>query len=192
MLHGLLPAEPEVAGLLALLLLTDARRSARIDETGELVTLDEQDRSGWNLELIAEGHALVRACVQNNQPGPYQIQAAINAVHTVAREFRDTDWSALDTLYNQLYDIQPSPVVALNRAVVTAELDGPDAALAAIDRLPLKDYHALHAARAELLRRVGRSVEAHAAYTRAIELAGNPAEVRHLTRRRSELVADAL
>jgi RNA polymerase sigma-70 factor (ECF subfamily) len=190
LLHTLLPAEPEVAGLLALLLLTDARRAARIDATGELVTLDEQDRSGWNPELIAEGHALVRACVQNNRPGPYQIQAAINAVHTVAREFRDTDWSALDNLYNQLYDIHPSPVVALNRAVVTAELDGPEAALAAIDPLPLQDYHALHATQAELLRRVGRSAEAYAAYTRAIELAGNPAEVRHLTRRRGELVTD--
>jgi RNA polymerase sigma-70 factor (ECF subfamily) len=190
LLHNLLPAEPEVAGLLALLLLTDGRRAARINETGELVTLDEQDRSGWNPALIAEGHALVRACVQNNRPGPYQIQAAINAVHTVAREFRDTDWSALDTLYNQLYDVHPSPVVALNRAVVTAQLDGPDAALAAVDQLPLEDYHALHATRAELLRRVGRSVEAYAAYTRAIELAGNPAEVRHLTRRRGELMTD--
>jgi RNA polymerase sigma-70 factor, ECF subfamily len=188
LLQSLLPTEPEVAGLLALLLLTDARRAARIDERGELVTLDEQDRSGWNPKLIAEGQALVRACVRNNRPGRYQLQAAINAVHTVAREFRDTDWSALDTLYNQLYDIHPSPVVALNRAVVTAELDGPDAALAAIARLPLQDYHAFHATRAELLRRVGRSDEAYAAYTKAIELAGNPAEIRHLTRRRGELV----
>jgi RNA polymerase sigma-70 factor, ECF subfamily len=188
LLHDLLPAEPEVAGLLALLLLTDARRAARIDERGELVTLEEQDRSGWNQELIAQGTALVRACVRNNRPGPYQIQAAINAVHTVPRDFRDTDWSALETLYNQLYAIHPSPIVALNRAVVTAELDGPDAALAAIEQLPLQDYHAFHATRAELLRRTGRSAEARAAYTRAIELAGNPAEVRHLTRRRGELV----
>ncbi len=190
LLHDLLPDEPETAGLLALLLLTDARRAARVDETGELVTLDEQDRSRWNPTLISEGHALVRACVRNNRPGPYQIQAAINAVHTAARQFQDTDWSGLATLYNQLYNIHPSPVVALNRAVVTAELDGPEAALAAIDRLPLQDYHALHATRAELLRRVGRSAEAHAAYTKAIELAGNPAEVRHLTRRRGELLTD--
>lgn len=187
LLHDLLPDEPEAAGLLALLLLTDARRAARINQAGELVTLDEQDRSAWNWALIREGQALVRACVVNNRPGAYQVQAAINAVHTSAPEFRATDWSALATLYDQLYDIQPSPVVALNRAVVTAELDGADAALAAVDRLPLQDYHALHATRAELLRRVGRSAEAYAAYTRAIELAGNPAEVRHLTRRREEL-----
>ncbi len=190
LLHGLLPDEPEVAGLLALLLLVDARRPARIDETGELVTLDEQDRSGWNQAMIGEGQALVRACVRTNRPGPYQLQAAINAVHTAAREFQDTDWPALATLYDQLYSIHPNPVVALNRAVVTAELDGPEVALAVLDRLPLEDYHALHAARAELLRRAGRSAEAHAAYTRAIELAGNPAEIRHLTRRRGELVTD--
>lgn len=192
LLHDLLPREPEAAGLLALLLLTDARRAARIDETGELVTLDKQDRSGWDQALIGEGHALVRACVRNNQPGPYQTQAAINAVHTAAREIRDTDWSALATLYNQLYNINPTPVVALNRAVVTAELDGPDVALTAIEQLPLQDYHALHATRAELLRRIGRSAEAYAAYTKAIELAGNPAEVRHLTRRRGELAAGTL
>jgi RNA polymerase sigma-70 factor (ECF subfamily) len=187
LLHELLPDEPEAAGLLGLLLLVDARRPARIDDTGELVTLDEQDRSRWNRALISEGHHLVRACVRNNRPGPYQIQAAINAVHTAAREFQDTDWPALATLYDQLYTIHPSPVVALNRAVVTAELDGPDAALAATDNLPLQDYHALHATRAELLRRVGRSAEAYAAYTNAINLAGNPAEIRHLARRRGEL-----
>ncbi len=133
-----------------------------------------------------------RACVRNDRPGPYQIQAAINAVHTAAGEFQDTDWSGLATLYNQLYNIHPTPVVALNRAVVTAEMDGPEAALAVIDRLPLQDYHALHTTRAELLRRAGRYAEARAAYTKAIELAGNPAEVRHLTRRRGELVTDLL
>ena len=190
LLHGLLPDESEVAGLLALLLLVDARRPARIDETGELVTLDEQDRSGWSQAMVAEGQALMRGCVRTNRPGPYQLQAAINAVHTAARDFRDTDWSALATLYDQLYSIHPNPVVALNRAVVAAELDGPEVALAALDRLPLEGYHALHVARAELLRRAGRSAEAHAAYTRAIELAGNPAEIRHLTRRRGELVTD--
>jgi RNA polymerase sigma-70 factor (ECF subfamily) len=191
LLRGLLPNEPEAAGLLALLLLTDARRAARVDDTGELVTLDEQDRAGWDRTLIAEGHALVRACVEADRPGPYQLQAAINAVHTTAREFRDTDWPALATLYGQLYSVQPTPVVALNRAVVTAELDGPEVALAAVDGLALQDYHAFHATRAELLRRLGRASEARAAYTRAIDLAGNPAEVRHLTRRRGELVADA-
>ena len=188
LLHGLLPDEPETAGLLALLLLTDARRAARIDEAGELVTLEEQDRSGWNRALIAEGQALVLACVRENRPGPYQLQAAINAVHTTAREFRDTDWHALATLYDQLYDLHPAPVVALNRAVVIAELDGPDVALAEIEQLPLEGYHALHATRAELLRRAGRPTQAYAAYSRAIELADNPAEVRHLTRRRGELV----
>jgi RNA polymerase sigma-70 factor, ECF subfamily len=187
LVHGLLPGEPEAAGLLALLLLTDSRRAARVDDTGELVTLEEQDRSAWNWPLIAEGHALVRACVEKNRPGPYQLQAAINAVHTAASEFEETDWSALDTLYRHLYEIHPAPVVALNRAVVTAELNGPEAALAAIESLPLQDYHALHVTRAELLRRAGRSADAYAAYTRAIELAGNPAEIRHLTRRRGEL-----
>ncbi|WP_375479064.1 RNA polymerase sigma factor [uncultured Jatrophihabitans sp.] len=187
LLHALLPAEPETAGLLALLSLTDARRAARVDEAGELVTLDQQVRTSWNTELIAEGHALVRACVEVNRPGPYQLQAAINAVHTSAREFRDTDWAALATLYDQLYALAPTPVVALNRAVVIAELDGPEVSLAAVDGLPLAGYHAFHATRAELLRRLGRSREARAAYTHAIELARNPAEVRHLTRRRGEL-----
>jgi RNA polymerase sigma-70 factor, ECF subfamily len=191
LLHGLLPHEPEATGLLALLLLTDARRATRVDEAGELVTLDDQVRSGWNAALIAEGHALVRACVEANRPGPYQLQAAINAVHTSAREFRDTEWAALATLYDQLYALEPTPVVALNRAVVTAEMDGPEVSLAAVDALPLSGYHAFHATRAELLRRLGRSDEARAAYTRAIELAGNPAEVRHLTRRRGELVAES-
>lgn len=190
LLHGLLPDEPEAAGLLALLLLTDARRAARVDQAGELVTLDEQVRAGWNAAQIAEGHELVRACVRANRPGPYQLQAAINAVHTSAREFRDTDWAALATLYDQLYALAPTPIVALNRAVVTAELDGPEVSLAAVDALPLSGYHAFHATRAELLRRLGRSDEARAAYTRAIELAGNPAEVRHLIRRRGELVAE--
>jgi RNA polymerase sigma-70 factor, ECF subfamily len=187
LLRGLLPDEPEVAGLLALLLLSDARRPSRLDDAGELVTLDQQDRSGWDRALIAEGQAIVRTCVQTNRPGPYQIQAAINAVHTYAQEFRETDWSSLATLYDQLYDLQPTEVVALNRAVVTAELDGPEVALAALERLTLADYHAYHATRAELLRRTGRSADARAAYTKAIELAGNPAEIRHLVRRRGEL-----
>ena len=188
LLHRLLP-EPEVDGLLALMLLTEARRPSRTDETGELVTLDEQDRAGWDRALIAEGHAIVRACIATNRPGPYQLQAAINAVHCAAGDFRDTDWSQLAVLYDQLYALTPSPVVALNRAVVTAELDGPAVALAQVDRLALEGYHAFHATRAELLRRLGRSAEAREAYTRAIELAANDGEIRHLTRRRGELVA---
>jgi RNA polymerase sigma-70 factor, ECF subfamily len=192
LLHDLLPDETEAAGLLALVLLTDARREARFDETGELVTLDRQDRSRWNGELIAEGHALVLACIERNRPGPFQLQAAINAVHAAARTFTETDWSALDTLYGQLYEIHPAPVVALNRAVVTAELEGAQAALASIENLPLEDYHALHATRAELLRRAGRSGDAYDAYTRAIGLAGNAAEIRHLMRRRGELTPSRL
>ncbi len=190
LLHGLLPDEPEATGLLALLLLTDARRAARLDSAGELVTLDKQVRSDWHGALIAEGHALLGACVAAKRAGPYQLQAAINAVHTSARQFGDTDWATLATLYDQLYALQPTPVVALNRAVVTAELDGPELALAAVDALPLSGYHAFHATRAELLRRLGRFEEARVAYTRAIELARNPAELRHLVRRRGELVSE--
>ncbi len=191
LVHALMPGELEAQGLLALVLLTDARRAARVDEAGELVTLDAQDRSLWNAAQLAEGHALVRACVASNRPGPYQLQAAINAVHTSAPHFQLTDWAALYTLYDQLYALQPQPIVALNRAVVTAELRGPEVSLAEIDDLPLSNYHAFHAARAELLRRVGRIDEARAAYTRAIELASNVAEVRHLTRRLGDLGVDA-
>lgn len=191
LLRALMPGDGEVAGLLALMLLTDARRASRVSVDGELVRLDEQDRGGWDAGLIAEGHALVReriaASTRGEPVGVYQLQAAINAVHTDARDIRDTDWTQLAVLYDQLYALQPSPVVALNRAVVAAELDGPEVALAAVDRLPLDGYHAFHAARADLLRRLGRSDQARAAYDRAIELAGNPAEIKHLTRRRGEL-----
>jgi RNA polymerase sigma-70 factor (ECF subfamily) len=192
LLQGLLPSDGEVAGLLALMLLTEARRSARVSASGELVTLDEQDRGGWDAALIAEGHALVReriAAVSANQghPGRYQILAAINAVHTSARHVRDTDWSQVVTLYNQLTGIDPSPIVALNRAVALAELDGPEVALAIVDRLDLAGYHAYHATRADLLRRLGRSADARAVYEKAIELAGNSAEIAYLTRRRDQL-----
>lgn len=187
LLHALLPDQPEAAGLLALLLLTDARRAARVDDAGELVTLDRQDRSRWDAVRIDEGHALVRACVAAGHPGPYQLQAAINAVHTASATFEGTDWDALSVLYDQLLALQPTPVVALNRAVVTAERLGPRAALHEVDALALDGYHAFHATRAELLRRLGRSAEAAAAYRRAIELATNPAEVRHLTRRLGDL-----
>ena len=192
LLQALLPSDGEVAGLLALMLLTEARRSARVSASGELVTLDEQDRGAWDAALIAEGHALVReriAAVSAGQgpPGRYQILAAINAVHTSARDVRDTDWSQVVALYDQLAGIDPSPIVALNRAIALAELDGPEVALAVVDRLDLGGYHAYHATRADLLRRLGRSADARAAYEKAIELAGNTAEVAYLTRRRDQL-----
>jgi RNA polymerase sigma-70 factor (ECF subfamily) len=186
-LRELLPAEPEVAGLLALLLLTEARREARVRD-GQLVPLGEQDRAGWDQALIAEGHDLVRACLAVNRPGRYQILAAINAVHTDATTASDTDWSQVVALYDQLSRLDPSPIVALNRAVAVAELDGPEVALALVDRLPLTGYHAWHVARAELLRRLGRSAEAKDAYDAAITATENPAERAYLSRRRGELV----
>jgi RNA polymerase sigma-70 factor (ECF subfamily) len=186
-LRELLPAEPEVAGLLALLLLTEARREARVLD-GQLVPLGEQDRAGWDQALIAEGHDLVRACLAVNRPGRYQILAAINAVHTDATTASDTDWSQVVALYDQLSRLDPSPIVALNRAVAVAELDGPEVALALVDRLPLTGYHAWHVARAELLRRLGRSAEAKDAYDAAITATENPAERAYLSRRRGELV----
>lgn len=186
-LRGLLPREPEVAGLLALQLLIEARRAARV-RNGQLVPLAEQDRGGWDRALIAEGHDLVRECLAINRPGRYQILAAINAVHTDAPTASDTDWRQVVALYDQLTLLDPSPVVALNRAVAVAELDGPEVALALIDRLPLASYHAWHAARADLLRRLGRSVEARGAYDAAIEATDNTAERAYLTRKRGELV----
>jgi RNA polymerase sigma-70 factor (ECF subfamily) len=193
LIRALLPADGEVAGLLALMLLTEARRSTRVSAGGELVTLGEQDRGAWDPGLIAEGHRLVRerleAAAAGVAPGRYQILAAINAVHTSARDVRDTDWSQVLALYDQLVRLDPSPIVALNRAIAVAELDGPQVALAAIDRLQdkLADYHAYHATRADLLRRLGQSGQARAAYDRAIELAGNTAETAYLTRRRDQL-----
>jgi RNA polymerase sigma-70 factor (ECF subfamily) len=192
LVHALLPDDGEVTGLLALMLLTEARRPARVSATGELVTLDEQDRGAWDRALIAEGHELVRArlaavAAGGPPPGRYQLLAAVNAVHTDARDARDTDWSQVVALYDRLARVDPSPVVALNRAVAVAEVDGPDVALALVDRLPLEGYHAFHAARADLLRRLGRGSEARQAYDRAIELAGNTAEAAYLTRRRGQL-----
>ena len=190
LIRALLPHDGETAGLLALMLLTEARRSARVSATGELVTLDEQDRGTWDTALIAEGHRLVRERLAAGvAPGRYQILAAISAVHTSARDVRDTDWSQVVALYDQLVRLDPSPVVALNRAIAVGELDGPLVALAAVDRLEdrLAGYHAYQATRAELLRRLGRSQEARAAYDRAIELAGNTAETAALTRRRDQL-----
>jgi RNA polymerase sigma-70 factor (ECF subfamily) len=190
LIRALLPDDGEVAGLLALMLLTEARRTTRVSASGELVTLDEQDRGAWDTALIAEGHRLVRERLAARvAPGRYQILAAISAVHTSARDIRDTDWSQVVALYDQLVRLDPSPVIALNRAIAIAELDGPEVALAAIGRLEhkLSGYHAYHAARADLLRRLGRSQESRAAYGQAIELAGNTAETAALTRRRDQL-----
>ncbi|MGW4639503.1 RNA polymerase sigma factor [Sphaerisporangium sp. NPDC004334] len=189
----LLPQDGEVAGLLALMLLTEARRPARVSADGELVPLAEQDRGAWDAELIAEGHRLVRerlvAAAAGVAPGRYQILAAINAVHTSARDIRDTDWSQVLALYDQLAHLDPSPIIALNRAIAVAELDGPEVALAIVDRLAeaLAGYHAYHATRADLLRRLGRSHQSRKAYDRAIDLAGNTGETAYLTRRRGQL-----
>jgi RNA polymerase sigma-70 factor (ECF subfamily) len=185
-----MPQDGEVAGLLALMVLTEARRTARVSAGGELVTLDEQDRETWDAALIAEGHRLVRERLAAGvAPGRYQILAAISAVHTSARDVRDTDWSQVVALYDQLVHLDPSPIIALNRAIAVAELDGPEVALAAVDRLEdkLAGYHLYHATRADLLRRLGRSQKARAAYGKAIETAGNTAEIAHLTRRRDQL-----
>jgi RNA polymerase sigma-70 factor, ECF subfamily len=193
LIRALMPGDGEVAGLLALMLLTEARRPARVSARGELIPLGEQDRGAWDAALIAEGHQLVRerlaAAAGGVAPGRYQILAAINAVHTSARDIRATDWSQVLALYDQLARLDPSPVVALNRAIAVAELDGPEVALAELGRLEgkLAGYHAYHATRAELLRRLGRGHESRAAYDTAIELAGNTAETAYLTRRRDQL-----
>jgi RNA polymerase sigma-70 factor (ECF subfamily) len=187
LVRALMPADGEVAGLLALMLLTDARRAARVSALGELVTLDQQDRAAWDRALIAEGHALVRARLASGQaPGRYQLLAAINAVHTDARAARDTDWSQVVALYDQLLRLDPSPIVRLNRAIAVAELDGPAVALAELNHLPLDAYHAYHATRADLLRRQGHRDQARAAYDRAIDLATNTAEIAFLIRRRDQ------
>jgi RNA polymerase sigma-70 factor (ECF subfamily) len=190
LLHELMPEDGEVAGLLALMLLTEARRPARVSANGELVTLDRQDRGAWDATLVAEGLGLVRQrLATGHPPGRYQVLAAINAVHTSARDVRDTDWSQVVALYDRLVRLDPSPIVALNRAVAVAELDGADVGLALVDPLQeqLDGYHAYHAVRADLLRRLGRRAESRAAYDRAIALAGNTAETAYLTRRRDQL-----
>ncbi|MFZ0324913.1 MAG: DUF6596 domain-containing protein [Actinomycetes bacterium] len=189
LIRSLMPDEGEAAGLLALMLLTEARRAARLSVSGELVTLDEQDRGAWDAALVAEGHRLVRERLATGvAPGRYQILAAINAVHTSAREARDTDWTQVVALYDQLVRLDPSPIIALNRAIAVAELDGPEVALVAVDRLEdtLAGYHAYHATRADLLNRLGRRGKSRAAYDKAIELAGNTAETAYLTRRRDQ------
>jgi RNA polymerase sigma-70 factor (ECF subfamily) len=187
LLAELMPDEPEVAGLLALLLLTEARRRARTAPDGSLVLLPDQDRSLWDRDLIAEGQAIVAACIRRNRPGPYQLQAAINAVHADARSAADTDWAQILASYDLLFALTPTPVVALNRAVAVAEVEGPAAALAALDALELPGYHLLHSTRADLLRRLGRHDDAAEAYDAALALTGNPAERRFLEERRQSL-----
>jgi RNA polymerase sigma-70 factor (ECF subfamily) len=189
-LTELMPDEPEAQGLLALLLLLHARSGARVTADGSLARLAEQDRRLWDRDLLTEGQSIVRACVRRGRPGPYQIQAAINAVHSVAPSFDRTDWHAILTLYDQLYALAPSPVVALNRAVALAEVRGPAAGLAAVDDLRssgLDGYYLFHASRADLLRRLGRSTEAAAAYATARSLTTNPVEQAFLDAQRATL-----
>ena len=183
LLAELLPGEPEIAGLLALMLLTDARRDARVDADGTLVTLPEQDRSRWDAARIDEARTLLRACLARNQPGPYQIHAAINAVHSDAIDAAATDWPQILVLYDQLLALAPGPVVALNRAIVVAEVDGPASALALVDVLDLHGYHLFHAVRADLLRRLERHADAAAAYQDAIARCENVREREFLERR---------
>ena len=194
LLHALLPDDGEVTGLLALMLLTDARRSARLSPTGELVTLAEQDRRRWDRALIREGHVLVRECVDavasgGDPPGRYQLLAAINAVHTHARSARESDWGQVVTLYDRLVLVDPSPIVRLNRSVAVAELYGAVRGLAEVDEVAgvLDGYHAMHATRADLLRRLGREGDARAAYDRALALTDNRAERTYLARQRDDL-----
>jgi RNA polymerase sigma-70 factor (ECF subfamily) len=191
LLAGLMPDEGEVAGLLALMLLIESRRATRTSGDGGLVLLADQDRSRWDHGLIAEGQAIVRRCLRRSQPGPYQIQAAINAVHSDAPSAAATDWGQILQLYDQLVVIAPGPVVALNRAVTVAEVEGPGAALTLVDRLDLHDYYLFHAIRADLLRRLGRDGEAALAYEAAIARAGNAAERDFLERRLGEVTGPA-
>ena len=175
-LASLIPDEPEVAGLLALLLLTESRRASRMRSDGTLVLLGEQERKRWDRALIEEGQAIVRRCLRRNQPGVYQLQAAINAVHADAATIEQTDWSQIVALYDQLLAMAPTPVVALNRAIAIGEVRGPAVALALVDELDLDNYYAFHATRADLLRRLGRNGEAAAAYKHAAALAPTDAE----------------
>jgi RNA polymerase sigma-70 factor (ECF subfamily) len=181
-LRGLMPDEPEVAGLLALLLLTESRRASRFRGDGSLVLLADQDRSRWDRAAIDEGQDLVRWCLRRDQPGPYQLQAAIGAVHADAPTAQATDWSQILVLYDQLVKMAPTAVVALNRAVAVAEVNGPAAALGLVDRLDLDHYYLFHATRADLLWRLGRQSEAEAAYARAAALAPTEAEREFLSR----------
>jgi RNA polymerase sigma-70 factor (ECF subfamily) len=187
LLAELMPDEPEVMGLLALMLLVESRRAARTTPDGDLVLLADQDRARWDRGLIAEGQAIVRQCLRRNQPGPYQVQAAINAVYSDAPIAAATDWPQIVQLYDQLLSLAPSPVVALHRAVAVAEVAGPAEALALVDGLDLDGYHLFHAIRADLLRRLGRDAEAAVAYEAAIARTGNTTERDFLRRKRQEL-----
>jgi len=187
LLAELMPDESEALGLLALMLLIDSRRGARTTPGGDLVLLADQDRSKWDRALIGEGQSILRECLRRNQPGPYQLQAAINAVHSDAPTAAATDWRQILQLYDQLLAITPTPVVALNRAVALAEVRGAATALATVDSLDLRDYYLFHAVRAELLSRVARNVEATHAYDEAIALTANPVERRFLERARDAL-----
>jgi RNA polymerase sigma-70 factor, ECF subfamily len=187
LLAELMPDEPEVMGLLALMLLVSSRRPARTGADGQLVLLADQNRGRWDRGRIAEGQAIVRRCLRRNQPGPYQLQAAINAVHSDAPTAAATDWRQILTLYDQLLTLAPSPVVALHRAVAVAEVEGPETALALVDDLELDRYRLFHAVRADLLRRLGRDAEAALAYEAAIARTGNATERAFLERRRQAL-----
>jgi RNA polymerase sigma-70 factor (ECF subfamily) len=192
--HGLvelMPDEPEAAGLLALMLLSESRVPARTAE-GELVLLRDQDRTRWDRTMIEEGQAIVRACIRRGRPGPYQLQAAIQAVHCDADSFEATDWPQIVELYDQLYSVMPTPMVTLNRAIATAEVEGPGVALATLDTIApdLESYHLLHAARATMLRRLGRRAESRAAFEHAADLAPNEAERRFLASQIQELTED--
>ncbi|MEU7924100.1 sigma-70 family RNA polymerase sigma factor [Micromonospora sp. NPDC049107] len=189
LLVELMPDEPEALGLLALMLLTESRRVARTTAGGDLVPLPEQDRSRWEAAFVAEGQALVRRCLRRGRPGPYQIQAAIAAVHSVAPRAADTDWGQILTLYDQLTVVAPGPVVALNRAVALAEVAGAAVALNEVDRLDLPGYHVRHVVRADLLARLGRDAEAVEAYRTAVALTDNAAERAFLTARAAALAA---
>jgi RNA polymerase sigma-70 factor (ECF subfamily) len=184
LLAELMPDEPEVMGLLALMLLTESRRETRTTPDGDLVLLADQDRGRWDRELIAEGQAIVRASLRRNRPGPYQLQAAINAVHSDAATAAETDWRQILRLYDRLMAMEPSPVVALNRSVAVAEVEGPAAALVLVDELPLEGFHVFHAIRAELLSRLGRDDEADEEYERAVRVAANEPERKLLERKR--------
>lgn len=186
-LTSLMTDEPEAVGLLALLALTESRYRSRVGPDGALVLLRDQDRSSWDRALIEEGHALVRACLRREQPGPYQLQAAINAVHTDAESAQATDWPQVLGLYDQLMALTPTPVIALNRAIAVGEVQGPEVALDLVDRLGLADYHAFHATRADLLRRLGRTDAAAVAYDAASALAPSAAERTFLARQAATL-----
>jgi RNA polymerase sigma-70 factor (ECF subfamily) len=188
LLAELMPDEPEVMGLLALMLLVEARRATRTTPDGDLVLLADQDRGRWDRDLLAEGQAIVRWCLRRNMPGPYQIQAAINAVHSDAAFAAETDWWQILQLFDQLMALAPSPVVALNRAVAVAEVEGPGAALAVVDDLDLGDYYLFHAIRADFLRRLDRTAEAALSYDEAIVLSQNAAERSYLQRSRRALM----